>query len=88
MLRLMLARDLDPDSAPDLSTDVWPEKFAKARVLRGHPPMVRRRASSTIRLSQGDVEDGDTLQPTVPGRPAQGRYHTVLERPAQGVIVL
>ena len=37
----MLAPGLDPDSAPDLSTDSWPEKFAKAPVLRGHPPTAR-----------------------------------------------
>ena len=55
----MLARGLDPDSAPDLSTDGWPEEFAKAPVLRGHPPMARPRASSTIRLSQRDADDDD-----------------------------
>ena len=33
----VLARGFDPDSAPDLSTDGWPEKFAKAPVLRGLP---------------------------------------------------
>ncbi|WP_419160999.1 BrnA antitoxin family protein [Candidatus Palauibacter sp.] len=37
----------DPDTAPDLSRDGWPEKFAKAPVRRGSPPKV----STTIRLS-------------------------------------
>ncbi len=31
-------RGFDPDTAPDLSKDGWPEKFAKAPVLRGRPP--------------------------------------------------
>ena len=29
------ARDSDPDVAPDLSENGWPEKFAKASVRRG-----------------------------------------------------
>lgn len=29
------ARDSDPDDAPDLTRDGWPEKFAKATVRRG-----------------------------------------------------
>lgn len=28
------ARDFDPDAAPDLSGDGWPEKFAAATVRR------------------------------------------------------
>ena len=32
------ARGFDPDTAPDLSTDGWPERFAKASVRRGRPP--------------------------------------------------
>ncbi len=43
--------DLDPDAAPDLSTDGWPEKFAKATVRRGRPPVARPKAAITIRLS-------------------------------------
>ena len=39
------ARGFDPDTAPDLSKDGWPEKFAKAPVRRGRPP--KRRAEST-----------------------------------------
>ncbi len=45
-------RDFDPDTAPDLSGDGWPEKFAKAGVLRGRPPVARPKVSTTIRLSQ------------------------------------
>ena len=28
--------DSDPDDAPDLSRNGWPEKFAEAKVLCGH----------------------------------------------------
>ena len=49
-------RDFDRDTAPDLSGDGWPEKFAKAPVRRGRPPVVRPKVSTTIRLSQ-DVID-------------------------------
>ena len=44
------------DDAPDLSTDDWPEKFARASVRRGRPPLARPKVSTTIRLSQ-DVID-------------------------------
>ncbi len=50
------ARDFDPDAAPDLSGDGWPEKFAKAAVRRGRPPSANPKASTTIRLSR-DVID-------------------------------
>ena len=50
------ARGFDPDTPPDLSTDGWPEKFAKAAVRRGRPPKARPKVSTTIRLSQ-DVID-------------------------------
>ena len=50
------ARGFDPDTAPDLSTDGWPERFAKASVRRGRPPKARSKVSTTIRLSQ-DVID-------------------------------
>ena len=50
------ARDFDPDTAPDLSRDGWPEEFAKATVRRGRPPLARPKVSTTIRLSQ-DVID-------------------------------
>ena len=32
-------QDFDPDTAPDLSVDGWPEKFAQATVRRGRPPV-------------------------------------------------
>ena len=49
-------QDFDPNTAPDLSGDGWPEKFARATVRRGRPPVVRPKVSTTIRLSQ-DVID-------------------------------
>ena len=48
------AQDFDPDTAPDLSRDDWPEKLAAVR--RGRPPSTRPKVSTTIRLSQ-DVID-------------------------------
>ena len=45
-------RDFDPDTAPDLSKDGWPEKFGNAEVRRGRPPISRPKVSTTIRLSQ------------------------------------
>ena len=44
-------RDFDPDTAPDLSGDGWPEKFARAQVRRGRPPLASPKVSTTIRLS-------------------------------------
>ena len=44
------------DDAPDLSADGWPEKFARASVRRGRPPLAKPKVSTTIRLSQ-DVLD-------------------------------
>lgn len=49
-------QDSEQDDAPDLSTDGWPEKFAKAAVRRGRPPLTKPKVSTTIRLSQ-DVSD-------------------------------
>jgi len=43
--------DSDPDAAPDLSGDGWPEKFAAAPVRCGRPPLARPKVSTTIRLS-------------------------------------
>lgn len=51
-----MAKDFDPEVAPDLSTDSWPEKFAKVSVRRGRPPVARPKVSTTIRLSR-DVID-------------------------------
>ena len=50
------APDSDWDAAPDLSRDGWPDKFARAAVHRGRPPIARPRVSTTIRLSP-DVID-------------------------------
>lgn len=47
---------LGRDDAPDLSADGRPEKFAKAAVRRGRPPVARPKVSTTIRLSP-DVID-------------------------------
>ena len=44
------AHGLDRDDAPDLSGDGWPEKFAKAKVRRGRPPVAKPKVSTTIRL--------------------------------------
>lgn len=49
-------QDFDRDTAPDLSKDGWPEKFAKVTVRRGRPPVDKPKVSTTIRLSQ-DVID-------------------------------
>lgn len=51
-----IPQDFDRDTAPDLSGDGWPEKFAKATVRRGRPPVAKPKVSTTIRLSQ-DVID-------------------------------
>ena len=50
------ARGFDEDTAPDLSTDGWPERFARATVRRGRPRIANPKLSTTIRLSQ-DVLD-------------------------------
>ena len=50
------APDSDRDAAPDLSGDGWPEKFAKAALRRGRPPVAKPKVSTTIRLSR-DVID-------------------------------
>ena len=54
--RFSTHQDFEQDDAPDLSTDGWPEKFAKAAVHRGRPPLTKPKVSTTIRLSQ-DVLD-------------------------------
>ena len=45
-------RDIDRDTAPDLSAAGWPEKLAHAPVRRGRPPVATPKVSTTIRLSQ------------------------------------
>ena len=46
----------EKDVAPDLSTDGWPEKFARAVVRRGRPPSANPKVSTTIRLSRDVIE--------------------------------
>ena len=49
--------DWDPDEAPDLTRDGWPEKFAKAAVRRGRRPQgSRAKVMTTIRLSPEVIE--------------------------------
>lgn len=50
------AHNSDRDDAPDLSQDGWPEKFAKAQVRRGRPPLAKPKVSTTIRLSPDVIE--------------------------------
>ena len=38
-------QDSEPDTAPDLSTGDWPEKFAKVPVRRGQPRASAAKAS-------------------------------------------
>ena len=46
----------DEDDAPDLSSPAWQEKFAKASVRRGRPPLEDPKVSTTIRLSKDVIE--------------------------------
>ncbi len=50
------SRGFDLDTAPDLSTDGWPERFARATVRRGRPPIANPKVSTTIRLSRDVIE--------------------------------
>ena len=65
--------DFDRDTAPDLSVDGWPEKFAQATVRRGRPPVANPKVSTTIRLSR-DVIDHFKAE----GRGWQTRIDTAL----------
>ena len=49
-------RGFDQDDAPDLSRDGWPEKFGKATVRRGRPPLAEPKVSTTIRLSREVID--------------------------------
>ena len=49
-------RDFDPDTAPDLAADGWPEKFERVAVRRGRPPSANPKISTTIRLSRDVIE--------------------------------
>lgn len=48
--------DWDPDTAPDLTKDGWPEKFAAAQVRRGRPLSANPKISTTIRLSREVID--------------------------------
>ena len=41
---------IDPDDAPDLSTQDWRSKFKKAPVQRGRPKAATTKIATTIRL--------------------------------------
>ena len=41
---------VDPDDAPDLSSDAWREKMEAAPVQRGRPRSAQTKVSTTIRL--------------------------------------
>ena len=51
-----MGQDFNADDAPDLTADGWPEKFAKAAVRKGRPPVARPKVSTTIRLSQEVID--------------------------------
>ena len=50
------SQDFDQEDAPDLSTEGWPEKLAKATIRRGRPPLAKPKVSTTIRLSQEVID--------------------------------
>lgn len=41
---------VDPDEIPDLSTDDWAERIAKAKITRGRPKALAPKVSTTLRL--------------------------------------
>ena len=51
-----MARDFDPDTAPELSKDGWPEKFSTVKVRRGRPLSDSPKVSTTIRLSKEVID--------------------------------
>ena len=51
-----MGKDFDPDTAPDLSKDAWPEKFSAAEVRRGRPLSDNPKVSTTIRLSREVID--------------------------------
>ena len=54
-------QEIDPDTAPDLTKDSWPEKFAKASVRLGQPLPKNPKSSATTRLPKrqhGPVNSG------------------------------
>lgn len=63
------AKDFDPDTAPDLSRDGWPEKFAAATISRGQPSVTKPKVSTAIRI-QRDSRG----QPYIEWEQAKGIY--------------
>ena len=51
-----MGQDSSPDDAPDLSRGSWPEKFVRAAVRRGMPPIHNPKVSTTIRLSSEIID--------------------------------
>ena len=45
-----IVKDFDPDTAPYISEDIWPERFATAKVRRGRPLSDNPKVSTTMRL--------------------------------------
>lgn len=62
------ARDFDRDAAPDLSGDGWPEKFAKAMVRWGRPPVEQ------MKEDQMKMEEDNHGQPYIEWEQAEGIY--------------
>ena len=65
------ARDSDWDDAPDLSRDGWPEKFAKARVRRGRPPVAKPKQRREDRM---EIRKDNKGQPYIEWEQAEGIY--------------
>ncbi len=51
-----IAKDFDPDTAPDLSKGRWPEEFSTAKVRRGRPLSDNPKVLTTIRLSKEVID--------------------------------
>ena len=49
-------RGFDPGYRSGPSKDDWPERFARAAVRRGRPPIADPKVSTTIRLSWDVIE--------------------------------
>ena len=47
---------VDPDDAPDMSTQEWTSRFDPKRVMRGRPTQGVTKVSTTIRLDRDVVE--------------------------------
>ena len=49
-------RNTDQEGVPHPSRNDWPEKFEKASVRRGRPPLAKTKVSTTIRLSREVID--------------------------------